>query len=331
VQLLSSNLNRVFNKEQHALVACFFNAFLQDGGTYLNSVDVPFANPQVVVICGFFVCFFRLPNNTNKIKNKRKEGIHMVKYIESSLNENTEYFEKYKNSLSSRYDDFLEDHILDSKIYSIHINDVHLGYFGVHKNNMLTQFVMPISEVRNAQSIFKDILKVFEIKNAFVPTCDELFLSLCLDNYKKINLQAYLFEDSGKVVRPAEYDRELLYPATQKDLPEILSITGDFIDLHEERIKKGQLYVLREKGEFLGMGIIVDNKIMKNCKGTGMFTNEKHRQKGVGRSIILHLKDICHTVGVTPIPGCWYYNHNSKRTLESAGYITKTRLLNIEF
>lgn len=27
----------------------------------------------------------------------------------------------------------------------------------------------------------------------------------------------------------------------------------------------------------------------------------------------------------------WYYNHNSKRTLESAGYISKTRLLRIEF
>jgi hypothetical protein len=255
----------------------------------------------------------------------------MVEYIESSLIKNTGFFEMYKNTLSSRYDDFLEGHILDSKIYSIHIDEVHLGYFGVYKNDRLTQFVLPETEIRHAQSIFTDILKVFEIKNAFVPTCDELFLSLCLDNHKKINLQAYFFADSGKPVRPAEYSRELLYPATLKDLPEIISITGDFIDLHEERIKKEQLYVLRENGEFLGMGIIVDNVIMKNSKGTGMFTNEKHRNKGVGRSIILHLKDICHTLGVTPIPGCWYYNHNSKRTLESAGYITKTRLINVEF
>lgn len=89
--------------------------------------------------------------------------------------------------------------------------------------------------------------------------------------------------------------------------------------------------MLRENDEFLGVGVIVNNVIVKNCKGTGMFTNEKYRQKGVGRSIILPLKDICHAAGVTPIPGCWYYNHNSKRTLESAGYVTKTRLLNVEF
>ncbi len=255
----------------------------------------------------------------------------MIRYIKSSLEENDEFFEMYINSLSSRYDDFLEEHILASDIYAMYINDVHTGYFGVYMNKMITQFVMPLSELRHAQSIFADILKVYEIKNAFVPTCDELFLSLCLDKYRKINMQAYFFEESGKPVRPAEYSRELLYPATLDDLDEITSITGDFVDRHEERIKKEQLYVLRENGEFLGMGIIVDNVIMKNCKGTGMFTNEKYRQKGIGRSILLHLKDICHTAGITPVPGCWYYNHNSKRTLESAGYTTRTRLLNIEF
>ncbi|MDF2988046.1 MAG: hypothetical protein K0R50_3556 [Eubacterium sp.] len=255
----------------------------------------------------------------------------MVKYIKSSLKENSKFFEMYVDSLSSRYDDFLEEHILASDIFAIYVNDVHTGYFGVYNNEMLTQFVMPATEVIHAQPVFSDILKVHEVKNAFVPTCDELFLSLCLDKNRKINMQAYFFEESGKPVRQAEFGRELLSQATLADLPEITSITGDFVDRHEERIQKGQLYVLRDNGEFLGMGIIVDNVIMRNCKGTGMFTNEKYRQKGVGRSIILHLRDICHTAGVTPIPGCWYYNHNSKRTLESAGYITRTRLLNIEF
>jgi len=115
------------------------------------------------------------------------------------------------------------------------------------------------------------------------------------------------------------------------DLDDIQEITGDFTDNHVERIKAGKLYVLKENSVFLGLGIIVDNVIMKNCKGTGMFTNEKQRQRGVGRSIILHLKDICHENGIIPLPGCWYYNHNSKKTLESAGYISKTRLLRIDF
>ena len=162
------------------------------------------------------------------------------KYIKSSFENNSEFFEMYINSLSSTYDDFLEEHILGSDIYSIYMDEAHLGYFGIYKNKMLTQFVIPVSEARHAQTIFKDVLKTFEVKNAFAPTCDELLLSLCLDNHKKINMQAYFFEHSGKLVRPAKYGKELLHQATLDDLPEIISITGDFIDRHEERIKKGR-------------------------------------------------------------------------------------------
>lgn len=255
----------------------------------------------------------------------------MAGYVKSSFDENTEFFGMYLKSLSARYDDFLEDHILDSEIYSIHINGLHSGYFGIYGNEMLTQFVMPASEMHHAQAVFADVLADFDIKNAFVPTCDELFLSLCLDNHKKVKMQAYFFEDSGRPVRPAEFPREWLYRATLEDLPDIVSVTGDFVDRHEERIGRGELYVLRENGEFLGMGITTNNRIMENCMGTGMFVHEKHRHKGVGRSIILHLKDICYAAGKDPLPGCWYYNYNSKRTLESAGYITKTRLLCVEF
>ena len=70
---------------------------------------------------------------------------------------------------------------------------------------------------------------------------------------------------------------------------------------------------------------------MRNCKGTGMFSKEDKRRNGVGRSIIIHLKSICHEMGVTPVPGCWYYNINSKKTLESAGYISKSKLLRFTF
>jgi hypothetical protein len=52
---------------------------------------------------------------------------------------------------------------------------------------------------------------------------------------------------------------------------------------------------------------------------------------GIGRSIIIHLRNICIEKGLTPMAGCWYYNHNSKNTLESTGFITKTRLLRIDF
>lgn len=255
----------------------------------------------------------------------------MYQYQISTLHENNEFFTQYVNGLSARYDEFLESHILESKIYLIFIKGVHSGYFGIYDNTLLTQFFIPTRAFKHAQVVFSNVLKIYGIKNAYVPTCDETFLSLCLDKHCQVNLQAYFFEESHEPVRSAEYPREMLNLATLSDLEEIRKITGDFIDKHKERIETKQLYILREKGAFLGLGIIVDNVIMKNCKGTGMFTNEKYRKKGIGRSIILHLKNICYENAIIPLAGCWYYNHNSKRTLESAGYISKTRLLRIDF
>jgi hypothetical protein len=61
------------------------------------------------------------------------------------------------------------------------------------------------------------------------------------------------------------------------------------------------------------------------------FYKIKNRCKGVGRSIQMHLADITRENGYIPISGCWYYNHNSKKTIESAGRYSKTRLLNVTF
>lgn len=255
----------------------------------------------------------------------------MYKYIRNSLGENKELFDSYLESLSNVYDEFLEDHILNSEIYSIYIDEEHCGCFGIFDKTMLTHFYITRKHLRHAQKIFADILEKYEIKNAFVPTCDELLLSLCMDKHVKVSLQAYFFQESTNEVPPPAYSRECLKPAVMEDLKEILEITGDFIDKHEERIKEEQLYILSEGGEFLGLGIIVDNRINKSYACTGMFTNEKYRQKGIARSIIMHLKDICRERGLKPMAGCWYYNHNSKRTLESTGYASYTRLLRIDF
>ena len=87
--------------------------------------------------------------------------------------------------------------------------------------------------------------------------------------------------------------------------------------------------MLEKDAEILGIGVLEKNRIMDRCIGTGMLTKESQRGRGVGRSIILHLKAMVYELGMTPVPGCWYYNTNSRKTLESAGYITKSKLLRV--
>jgi len=70
---------------------------------------------------------------------------------------------------------------------------------------------------------------------------------------------------------------------------------------------------------------------MKGYQGIGLFVNTKYRQLGGGRSILICHKDICHENGIIPLPGCWYYNFNSKRTLEARPYKQdKTSKINFE-
>ena len=98
---------------------------------------------------------------------------------------------------------------------------------------------------------------------------------------------------------------------------------------YEDVIEKKELYVLEKEKEMLGIGIVVRNKIMENCISIGVLTKASKRKLGVGRSIILHLKRIAFELGLTPVAGCWYYNAESRLTLESAGYITKSKLLRV--
>lgn len=239
-------------------------------------------------------------------------------------------FDAYLESLSGVYDDYLESHILSSKFHTIEFNDEIIGYFAIFNETLITQFYMTKEYLHLAGGCFKSILKQFDVTHGYVPTCDELFLTLSMDFHKKIDLQAYIFQDTKREVPPAVYPKSMLRLANLSDVENIKRLSCEFFDDIYQLVSDRKIYVLEDE-EIYGFGIVELNKIHTNYRGIGMFTVEKHRQKGVGRSIILHLKDLCYTLDYEPLPGCWYHNYNSKRTLESCGFAAKTRLLKIEF
>lgn len=239
-------------------------------------------------------------------------------------------FNKYLASLNDVFDDYLEEHILASIFYTIEFDDEIIGYFAIYENHLLTQFFMMDEYLHLAQGCFKSILSKMDITYAYVPTCDELFLSLGMDFQKSIEMQAYFFKDTKRDVPPPVFPKSMLRLANLSDVEKIKALSGDFFHNLYQEVSDRKIYIL-EDDEIYGFGIIGLNTIHKAYRGIGMYTVEKHRRKGVGRSIILHLKDLCYTVDYQPLPGCWYYNYNSKRTLESCGFVSKTRLLKIKF
>jgi GNAT superfamily N-acetyltransferase len=239
--------------------------------------------------------------------------------------------EEYIHGLSSPFDSFLEEHILASTFYMIQEGSEVVGYYAIHIKEILTQFYIRRSYQSHSQKIFRQVLGSNTVKSLFVPTCDELFVSLALDKDFTISKQAYFFQDS-QVEIPESYvlGDEAFRPAILDDLQQIQQICGDFLDQYEQRIANGEFFTYYRGSMLLGIGVVQKSKMIKGLASIGMFTNEAYRKQGIGRFIILQLRKWCDQQGIKPVSGCWYYNEASKRTLESAGMVTKTRLLNIK-
>jgi|GEM_PF-343573 len=250
----------------------------------------------------------------------------MITFDQTEFENVQPIFEKYLKTLSGVNDDFWEGHILDSRIYLIRNDNCDIGITGIYNQENLTFFYISNEFIKFSQQAFSLVLEILKPKYAFTPTNDELFLSLCLDKHIKIDKQAYFFKIGNASVRSAEFGRELLTLAKPEDEKDILDKENV-----AENILLNKYYILRKNGVFLGQGFFNPNQFTKNSVSIGMSVHPEHRQKGAGRSIIMHLADICREKGLIPCCGCWYYNHESKLTLESAGFITKTRLLKIWF
>lgn len=259
-----------------------------------------------------------------------------------SMEEAMPLYEKYVQTFSGVVDDFWEEHILMGDIYLIieEVDKKVCGCFSTRRlwdeDTYLTSFYVEEMYYHYARELVERIVKEYNLTRAFVATCDEVFLAICMDIHKKIELQAYFFDGTIQhKVREPEFERECIKQIGVQDsecLQKMRETTGDFFDSFTlENLQEGRytLYQLENEGEVLGYGVIVPNQIQKGYFACGMITIEAKRRKGVGRSLQYHMGNICREQGGIPIAGCWYYNHLSKKTITSAGRFTKTRLLNV--
>lgn len=240
-------------------------------------------------------------------------------------------FDAYLASLSAPIESFMEDHFLASACYRIMINDEDCGSFAVHEDCLLTHYYLVTQVRRYGQLILQRVLKEFKITAAYVPTCDEFFLSHALDTDADIKRQAYFFVDGGDPEPPAIYDEMTFRRAVPFDAMGIGEISDTFVDDLDARIRNGQVHVGHYNGAMVAVGMVLRDVLLDQHASIGMFTHVDYRKMGVGTSTILYLKRVCKSRDLVPLAGCGYSNMNSKKTLEAAGMVTATRLLRFEF
>jgi GNAT superfamily N-acetyltransferase len=239
-------------------------------------------------------------------------------------------FADWLDSLSGPIDSYLQEHVADSAFYRISDDGTEVGFFAIHEESLLTQFFLIGAARRFGQPVLARILADYPVTAAYVATFDNFLLAHVLDREHVLKRQAYFFTEGvpGPVPLETTLDYRLATPA---DAGLITAVSGDFLDRLDERIAGGEIHVGWDGTELVAVGIAEPGALLAGRASIGMFTHTDHRKRGIGTTTIRYLRNVCHTAGVTPLAGCWYYNANSKLTLEAAGMVTTNRLLRIEF
>lgn len=232
-------------------------------------------------------------------------------------------------------DSFWEEHVLESNHYKMTYSDEIVGYFAIHKGSTITLFHVFCQYANQAQELFARVKKYESVTNAMVATGDEFFLSHCIDNFARIEKQAYFSIYTDKeIIRERQVELQLRLADIDKD-EQILKLSGDFLDGEIENIRKGRdtlkIYIAESKDKVVGFGVIEYGRVIKDIASIGMYVCEEFRCQGIAANILQKLKHIVQNNGCRAFSGCWYYNHNSKKSMESAGAYSKTRLIRFYF
>jgi GNAT superfamily N-acetyltransferase len=234
-------------------------------------------------------------------------------------------------------DSFWEGHILDSNHYKMTAGDETVGWFAIHGGHTIMLFHVLPYFANQAQELFERVKKYEQVTSAMLPTGDEFFMSHCFDNFARIEKQAYFSIYTDKCI-PEERKKALTLTLADVDKDaEILILSGDFLDEIIEEISEGsthiEVYIAKHDENIIGFGVVDYGRLFRDSDiaSIGMYVREEFRRQGFAANILEHLKHVCISKGFRVFSGCWYYNHNSKKSMESAGAYIKTRLIKFFF
>jgi len=243
----------------------------------------------------------------------------------------SEVLKSHLNSLSQPMDSFLEDMLSASEIFSIEKQDIVIGY-AAKQDDYLCFFHVVLNEFNSAPAIFGEFCKLNKISHVQVMTQDALMLALISEwEYKKTK-GACWFIDGERLNKPSgQVEGALFRKATIADMKLIEEKTEGFFDTDNlektlsKNIENGCIFMLMDGDKLLGCGVAEKGVYFDEYVSIGMVTVRENRMKGVGQTILWHLKEWAYENGLKPVAGCWYYNLLSRKTLERAGMITASR------
>ncbi|MGS0973059.1 MAG: GNAT family N-acetyltransferase [Candidatus Izemoplasmataceae bacterium] len=245
-----------------------------------------------------------------------------MKIKKIAFDHHSELMIKYKQSLYGIIDDFVEDLILSAEHYMMFEDDEFIGQIGVLDNAVTFFYVLDDFKYKQTDYFIK-FVKAKKIEYAYVSTADLDFFHTATQFQEDVTMQAKFFLKTNAM--PTAFDFDYIDFARLHDKEEIDMLTeGEFDDLHE-RIQAGQVYVFKEEGELVGVGVISDSKMFTSQVNLGVFTKKKHQRRGIASTLLEFMSEKMLKDHKKVVAGCYYYNEASSKMLMHSGF----RLMNI--
>ncbi|MBA2287417.1 MAG: GNAT family N-acetyltransferase [Ktedonobacteraceae bacterium] len=228
--------------------------------------------------------------------------------------------------------------IAQATFWEIQDQGRHAGYFCIGSDNDLLRFHLVEDCQVRAQEIFRRVVSTHDIQYAIASTIEPLYFSVCLDMQRGITLHSYLFRDHTRVDLPAALSKYTFRQAKKSELADIERFyrantegPGDWIGAFvHKRLTREELFGLYDQQTLVATGECIPSQKQVPYADLGIVVAQAYRGRGLGSSMLIHLKRHCYAAGWQPICSCAAGNHASKKAIEKAGFISDQRMVKVQ-
>jgi GNAT superfamily N-acetyltransferase len=235
------------------------------------------------------------------------------------------------NSYSHPFDGWYEELLLTAdSIGLFHDKRRIVGHICVNDSRIISQFSVRRRFSSEARKMFERFLHDLVIEKAYIPSYDSYFLSIALDNAKKVAIHHKLFIDAKPTEKPGlTIQGSVFGHAVASDHDEIMKLSAHFFDRLEEHLQDDEVFLLKKSGEILGIGVIEESLLQLGVSNMLIFTNPKFRGQGVGSLLAYKLKEQLLELGSIPVAPA--ESAAGYSTMEKAGFALVGSIIEVEF
>ncbi len=246
----------------------------------------------------------------------------------------------YLHTLNAPMDGMWESVIISQALFwEMQDEERHVGHFCLDASNSLLRFFLIEEYQAQAQEIFHQVISTYELRDAIASTGETLYFALCLDFQRSVTPQSYLFRDQRHIKVPIDLLTHSFRKAERRELETLVRFyqensegPGEWIEpFLRERLDREEVFVGFSQHTLVATGECIPSQSQPPFADLGVVVAQSYRGKGLGRSVLLHLKERCYEAGWKPICSCAVDNHASKKAIEGAGFLSEQRSVKVTF